>query len=120
MIKHLLACALAAIAGVVEMRSAHADPYTGPSFGKVTCAEYNQLDKTGTIAMWSWIEGYVAGAVRVGLQAKQPRYDQIFNLNFKKLMVVVDGACKADPGLVFDGLAANLLYRVLEAPDKYR
>jgi hypothetical protein len=120
MIKHLLACALAATAGVVEMRSAHADPYTGPSFGKVTCAEYNQLDNNGKIAMWSWIEGYIAGAVRVGLQAKLPRYGQMFNLNYKMIVVIVDGACKADPGLVFEGLAGNLLYRVLEAPDKYR
>jgi len=126
MSKHLFACAFGAMAGVVvgmagiEMMSAHADPYAGPSFGKTTCAEYNQLDKNGKIILWSWVEGYIAGAVRVGLQAKQPRYEQAFNLNFKTLMVIVDGACKADPGLVLDGLASNLLYRVLEAPDKYR
>jgi hypothetical protein len=38
MIKRLLACALVATTAV-----AHADSYAGPSFGKATCAEYNQL-----------------------------------------------------------------------------
>jgi hypothetical protein len=50
MSKHLFACAFGAVAGVVvgmaavQIGSARADPYAGPSFGRTTCTEYNQFD----------------------------------------------------------------------------
>jgi hypothetical protein len=115
MIKHLLACAL-----VATTAAAHADPYAGPSFGKATCAEYNQLQQDGTIAMWSWVEEYIAGATRIGRQTKQSRFDRLDHLNYKLIMVVVDGACKAEPSLNFENLAGSILNRLLEEPDKYK
>jgi hypothetical protein len=86
--------------------------------GTVKGIVLNASDRT--IAMWSWVEGYIAGATRIGRQTKQSRFDRLDHLNYKLIMVVVDGACKAEPSLNFEKLAGSILNRLLEEPDKYK
>jgi hypothetical protein len=114
----LSACFLAAAVAVPALT--HADPYAGTSLGKATCAEYNQLNANAQMAMGMWLEGYIAGAVRIGKQAKLARYDQLDQLNIKMIWVIADGACKAAPNLVFETLAGNILGRILDEPAKYK
>lgn len=96
------------------------DPYAGLSFGKSTCAEYNQMDNNGHIAIFSWLEGFIAGGVKVGRDFHLRRFDKAEQLNPIALIPVLDGACKADPSMLLGKLAANILARVLENPEFYR
>lgn len=96
------------------------DPYAGPSFGKSTCAEYLQLDKAAQIVIFGWLEGFVAGGVKVGNDFKLRRFDKAIALNPMALAVVLDGGCKADQTITLGKLATNILIRVLENPEFYK